>query len=232
MTWKINKLNLVCGIVALLGIAQFFHAVLNAMNFFPGGYSITTNFLSDLGCADAIKNQNDMTSALNFNRSIILLGSLLIPFFTVMPAVLERRVEMLRYTGILSALGLIGIGLMPYDLYYFLHHVALGIWIVPLLVFVVSLAISIDLGRFSSAMLLFFSLLVVLAIGGYAFAGDPSGHVIFQKLVVILAACWFCLVFVIVSISTVQSIVSTRLIAEKQARQYLEVIQRNHRRSR
>ena len=230
MAWRLNRINLVCGVVALVGIGQFLYAVVDAMNAFPGGYSIAENFLSDLGRTTTHNNQDNTASASIFNRSIIALGISLVPFFSVMPSVLDRRVWMIRSAGVLSATGLIGIGLTPYDLYFVEHHLALALWIIPLLVTVVAFAVSAELDRLASAILSLCTLLVVIAAGAYAFAGDLSGHVIFQKVLVVLATAWFCLVFLIVSMTTIRSITSTRLIAEKQARQYLKVIQRNHRR--
>jgi hypothetical membrane protein len=228
MTWEFHKTNLVFGLVAFLGIAQFLYSAPHAMSVYPGGYSVTENFLSDLGCRATHRHEDNSASALIFNRSIVVLGFSLIPFFTVMPAVLPRRGLTIRCSGLLSAIGLIGVGLTPYDQYFVEHHLALGLWIAPMLVMVVNFAAGADLGRTVSTSLTVCTSLVVLAAWAYAFAGDHRGHVIFQKALAIFAVFWFCLVFLIVSVSTVQSVSSRRLTIERQARQYLEVIQRNH----
>ena len=230
MAWELNRLNLVCGLLALVGIAHFFYAVVAAMSVFPGGYLNTENFLSDLGRSVTLNNQDNSASAAIFNRAAILLGSTLVLFFAVMPAVLEKRAWLVRGFGVMSALGLIGIGLTPYDLYFAEHMLALGLWMIPLLGTVIVFAVSVDLDHKGSAILLLCTLLVVFAAGAYVFASDFNGHVVFQKVLVVAAAVWFCLVLVLVSISTVQSIPSTRLLAEKQARQYLKMIQHGHRR--
>lgn len=230
MTLEVNKTQLIFGLVALLGIAQFLYLVPRAMSVYPGGYLISHNFLSDLGCTVTSSGRDNSASATIFNRSIILLGILLIPFFTALPTVLENPHWIIRCAGVLSALGLIGVGSTPYDRYFVEHFVALGLWIFPMLVMVVTFAVSAETDRITSLALLFCTFLVLLAAGAYAFAGYHSGHVIFQKILAILSIFWFCLVFVIVSVSTIQSIPSTRLIAERQARKYLNIIQRDHRR--
>jgi hypothetical protein len=230
MTWTFNKVNLVCGLIALLGIAQFIYAVPQAMSVYPGGYSIAHNFLSDLGCTVTSSYLDNSASASIFNRSIIVLGFSLIPFFVVLPTVLGDAHWIIRCSGVLSAMGLIGIGSTPYDRYFVEHFVALGLWITPMLIVVVTFAFSIELGGIASLSLSVCTFLVVSAAGAYALAGSHSGHVIFQKALAILSMFWFFLVFVIVSVSTIQSIPSTRQIAERQAREYLNIIKSNHRR--
>ena len=121
-------------------IAQFLYAVPQAMSVYPGGYSITHNFLSDLGCAFTSSQSDNSASASIFNRSIIVLGFSLIPFFIVLPTELGKSRWVIRYSGVLSAMGLIGIGSTPYDQYFVEHFVALGLWIVPMLFVVVVLA--------------------------------------------------------------------------------------------
>ena len=230
MTWQFNRANIVLGIVALLGIAQFACSVVRAVNNYAGDYSITENFLSDLGCTQTMAGADNSASSLVFNRSIIGLGISLIPFFAAMPTVLETGRSLLRFSGVLSAVGLIGIGLTPYDLHFVEHHVALGLWIGPMILMVVAFFTVAKLEGAASVALSIGTSLVVLAACAYAFAGDHDGHVIFQKVVVILAVVWFCLVFVSVSVSTVRAISSRRQVVEEQARHYLKIIQRNHRR--
>ncbi len=232
MTWQCNRANsnLVFGLLALLGILQFALSVYHAINIYPDGYSITNNFLSDLGRTATLKGADNAVCASIFDRSVVALGISLIPFFSVMPTVLQKGRSVLCVLGVLSAIGLIGIGLTPYDRYFVAHHVALGLWIGPMLLMVVTFFICAKLDGTSSAMLSIATLLVVLAVCGYAFSGSHSGHVVFQKVLAILAGFWFCLVFITVPVVTIQAISSRRLMVEKQATQYLKVIQRSPKR--
>ena len=70
MTWAFNKANLIFGLVALLGIAQFFYSVPHAMKVYPDGYAIKDNFLSDLGCTVTQTGKDNSASASIFNRSL------------------------------------------------------------------------------------------------------------------------------------------------------------------
>ena len=147
--------------------------------------------------------------------------------FAVMPAVLQEGRSVLCVSGVLSAIGLIGIGLTPCDRYFVAHHAALGLWIGPMVLMIAAFSAYAKLTGISSAMLSIVTILVTLAVCAYAFAGSHNGHVVFQKILAILAACWFSLVFITVSMSTVQSISSRRLMVERQATQYLKALQRS-----
>jgi hypothetical protein len=74
------------------------------------------------------------------------------------------------------------------------------------------------------------TLLLVLAIGAYALVDHHDGHVVFQKVVALLAVVWFCLVFASVSVSTIRLVSKRRRIVEQQSLRYLEVMKRNPRR--
>ena len=222
MTWELHKTNFCCGIVALAGITQFVCAVVRAIHTMDG-YSITENFLSDLG-------RTHSSSASLFNGSAVILGISLVPFFTAMPDVLERGQTVVRLSGVLSSLGLVGIGLTPYDKYFVAHHVALALWIGPMCMLVLSFFTIASSGGRTNVALAVGTLLVLLSVGAYAFAGSHGGHVILQKVLAILAVVWFCLVFISVTVTTMGSFPARRIIAERQARQYLQVIRRNHRR--
>ena len=228
MPWQFNRANLLFGLVAWLGILQFAVSVYHAMTIYPDGYSITGNFLSDLGRMETHNGNDNSVCASLFDRSVIVLGISLIPFFAVMPSVLQQGRSVLRVSGVLSAIGLIGIGLTPYDRYFFAHHVALGLWIGPMLVTVVTFFVCAKQDGMSSLMLSTATFFVVLAVIAYAFAGSHDAHVVFQKVLAVLAGCWFILIFITVSVSTIRTISSRRLFVEQQARQYLKVLQRRH----
>ena len=230
MSWQFNKTNLVCGVVALCGIAQFVYALVHAVRAFPGGYQVTEHFLSDLGRTVTANGQDNAVSAALFNHSVIWLGLLLIPFFAAMPSVLENGRFLVRVSGVLSACGLIGIGLTPYDVHLAAHTIALGCWIAPMLVAVVAFFASAELsGKLRTALFLG-TTAVVLSVCAFTLSESHRSHVVCQKILAVLAAIWLLLVFVSVSVSTIQSFTSRRLIAEEQARQYIKAIERRHRR--
>ncbi len=224
MQRQLHKPILFCGLVAIVGIIQFGVAVGGAMNASAQEYRMTSQFLSDLGRSD------NPASAPIFNRGVIFLGLTLIPFFLVMPRVLHRLRTTLRVAGVMSACGLIGIGLTPYDRYFAAHQVFLVLWIAPMLLLMVLFFINAVLDGFATRWLTISTLLTVFAVCGYALIGIHQGHVVFQKLVAVLAVGWFALVFLSVLVTTVGSITSRREIVEHQAAKYLRSIERNHRR--
>ncbi len=232
MTWGINRLNMLSGVLALLGLVQFFYCVVAAMHRFPGGYVLHEHFLSDLGVTQTADGQDNSASAALFNRSIIGLGVSLLPFFCLMPSVLSRNAALVRASGVLSALGLIGIGATPYDRFLVEHFSALAVWLASLLVMAVSFTLSADLDRFGSTLLAGCTTGLAAAAGAYVFAGERTGYVIFQKTLVVVAVPWLCFVFVIVSFTTIRSLTTTRMIAEQQARDYLDAISKGYRRPR
>ncbi|MBN2291889.1 MAG: hypothetical protein JXM70_05655 [Pirellulales bacterium] len=230
MKLQFNRINTVFGLVALLGIFQFWRSICWAIANYPGGYSLTNNFLSDLGRLTTLSGMDNSQCASVFSRSVVILAVSLIPFFAVMPGVFDSGRWILRVSGILSAIGLIGIGLTPYDRYFFAHHVALGLWIIPMLVTVVTFFVCAQSSGAASRVLSIGTLLVVLAICGYAFAGEHTAYVVFQKALAVIAVVWLCVVFATVSVSTVYAVTSRRLLAEKQARKYIQRIQKGYRR--
>lgn len=231
----IQRTNLLLGLLALAGIAQFLFCVIAAIGNYPGGYSLTEQFLSDLGCAQTRSHFDNAVSAAYFNGSIVLLGLLLIPFFSVMPSVLEEGQQIVRFAGLFSACGLIGLGLTPYDQQLAGHLASLGLWLAATLVLVVMIfyLVGSRLNGFSRTVLTAATLAVIFAACGYVFIGTPTGHVLFQKVVVVVVALWFCLLLLVVSVATADAVLPRKLLVEQQARDYLEhIATHSHRRMR
>lgn len=87
------------GIIFFVSIAQFILAMLLAEMLYPG-YSVSNNYISDLGVG---------STAYIFNTSIIILGLLLI-----VAAILSRKMSMaFAVLMILSGIGAMGVGLFP-----------------------------------------------------------------------------------------------------------------------
>ena len=120
--------------ISLLGIAQFIAATAVSMARFPDGYSFSENFLSDLGRAS-------IASSSMFNGSLVVLGLSLLPLFGMVTVLDPRRSVSAQATtvlGVVSALGIVGLGLTPIDRQFISHHVALAAWLFPMLYMTVS----------------------------------------------------------------------------------------------
>jgi hypothetical protein len=231
--------HILTGLIAWGGIIQFGLAVYAAIEAYPGGeYSLRDQFLSDLGCTATDGGHDNSASAALFNRAAIWLGVSLLPFFVVLPkTVLEnglgRDVSIAAAVafgagGCLSACGLIGIGLTPYDRYLVTHNAALGLWLLPMLGMSVAwLGMSMDSGKASPWLVMATMFLVVMAM---LFVG-AGGNTLFQKVVICAAVVWFALLFLQVASATVTVIVSSRARqAERQAVRYMAQLQRGLRR--
>ena len=138
--FSFSRLHLLVSLVACAGILQFLASLFLAVNLYAGGtgmqpeskgYSWTGNFSATGGAHGPGQAQTTPSPARMFNRSVLLLGSSLLPFFAVLPSVLERNRAAIWLAGTLSACGLVGIGLTPYDRHFVAHHIALGAWVGP-----------------------------------------------------------------------------------------------------
>jgi hypothetical membrane protein len=229
-----SRTHLIVSLVAFLGIVQFLVAVAIAIQHYPAdfgrGYSIFDNYLSDLGRSRTFWGQDNSVSAALFNRSAVILGASLLPFFVILPTTIGALRKAVWVSGILSALGLIGIGLTPYDLHFTAHMTALGLWIGPMVVLVVCHLIASGLDDEISLARKACALALVLALVTYALLGTQREGIIVQKLTVGVAMLWFLMIGVRVG-GTVVRIVSTRNPAiEQQARRYMETLRYGHRR--
>lgn len=184
----------------------------------------------------ATRSHADNTiSADYFNHSIIVLGVLLTPFFLVMPTILEEGQQVVRVAGVLSTFGLIGLGLTPYDVQLVSHLVSLGLWLSSTLVLVVMMfyLVGSRLNGFSRGVMTVATIAVLFAATGYILIETPTGQVLFQKLVVVVVAGWFCLLLPVVSLTTIDAVLPYKLLVEQQARDYLKHIStHSHRRMR
>lgn len=224
MQTRVHRRNLVYGLIAAAGLCQFVVAVAIAIVNYPETYSLSRNFLSDLGCRVTPEGSDNRVSSVVFNRSIICLGASLLPFFIVMPSSLAELRRTMQALGAFSAAGLVGIGATPYDQYCDAHLVALGIWLGPLALTVPAyLFVTLRSGEASllvcagGATLLGMSALYVLV-------GGSNVVMAVQKLVVASAICWFLLVFAGVSVETYRAISTRQEIADRQARKYLAMM--------
>ena len=235
-------------LIGLIGLAQFVFSTSMAMQAYAGGnivepaeigYDWNRNWLSDLGRSTAFSGKPNHVSARYFNTSVILLGASLACFFAIMGRSVEELDALafvVQASGLVSSAGLILIGLTPVDLYYNPHLGGLAIWIVPIPVMAIAFAVQSFktpgvMGMISGSLASIAAIIVVVAVAMYAMAGSPTGYVVMQKVVVIIAIFWFFLVSLRVALSAIETIAMTsqeRLA--QQANSYATQLKKGYRR--
>ncbi len=216
---------MIVSLAALVGLAQFLVAITYAIAYYPSGYSFFGNFLSDLG-----SSASPGVSRL-FNRSIVLLGLSLLPFFTLVPSTVDssgRTSWVFGIGGAVSAAGLIGIGLTPYDVYTTAHNVALAMWLGPMFVLAIlylTLAFSSDN---ASPGLIACTASLILAVLVYGAAGFHSAYVTMQKVTVLLSILWFIVLATRVMLTSVTQISTRRQQIEHLADLYVKRLERGN----
>jgi len=218
-------MHLIVSLLAFLGVLQFVGAVVIAIHCYSGGYSVFDNFISDLGCFRTPMGGDNSISAAVFNLSAIILGASLIPFFWILPSTISKLQKTVWLSGTLSALGLIGIGLTPYDLFFAVHILALGLWIVPMFVLLIThLLATVEEGQSSRARTAW-TILLLVAILLYVSAGTHSAYVVTQKLTAVVAIIWFSLIGTSIGTTVVQVVSPRRQMIEQAAEKYTKVLQ-------
>jgi len=99
------------------------------------GYSFWQNYFSDLGRTASWSGHGNPVASIPFNVSIGLLGLSQIPCFLCWNMLAPGSMKLLRAStvlGVLSALGIVGVGLTPVDTLPVGHTVAVSIWLVAL----------------------------------------------------------------------------------------------------
>jgi hypothetical membrane protein len=227
---RISRIHLIASVAAFLGVVQFVGGVVMAIRCYPTsgtdrGYSAFDNFISDLGRARTKTGTDNSASAAIFNRSVIILGAVLLPFFAIVPTTITKLRRTVWRSGTLSALGLIGIGLTPYDKYVVAHNIALGLWIGPMFILLVTHLVASSLDQQSSPARTVWTLLLAAAILAYALAGTHGGYVLMQKVTAVFAIIWFLLIGASVGTTVIRFASGRRQIIEWEAEKYLEVLQ-------
>jgi hypothetical membrane protein len=236
MPITVHRTNFLFGLLACIGIAQFLGATHVAIRSYPAsadgtesGYELTGHFLSDLGSTKTTDGLPNSNSAILFNSSVMGLGISLAPFLCVLASHCGRLAWLAGGCGALSSVGLVGIGLTPYDVYFTAHHIALGLWLGPMLVCMVLYFTSAAFREEASVSLWCATSLVVIAALGYASIGSRDGYVVMQKLLSVMSIVWFLLVFASVSFATWQSIPLRKTLVDRQAEQFVGVLRHGYR---
>jgi hypothetical membrane protein len=227
--WQFGDRSTLCGFIAALGILQFLGAVIYTARVYPGGYEITEYFLSDLGRMRTPAGLDNSFCARVFNWSVILLGISLLPSFAVMAAWPVEGQLVPGISGLVSCLGLMGIGATPYDVHLSEHLLALAVWFFSTLLLVISFFRAADLSRWASILLGVVTSCIVAAAWKYGAAQQHSDRVVYQKILVATCVGWFVYVLFIICISKVRSLPSHRERQERLAAAYLSKLEREHR---
>jgi hypothetical protein len=190
-TQSLDLRNLAWALIALLGLVQFLGTLYVAAANYPEPYIWHRHFISDLGRTKTAGGFDNQDNSTRFATSSLVLGAAMLPFLLVFPAAFENGRGFLRTLALMTVLGLIGIGQTPYDKHFILHHAALVLWIIPMVILAIALPVLVakeggaPLPLFIlSGALLAFTLL-------YASIGSHSGYVVLQKIVIVISLAWF-----------------------------------------
>lgn len=231
-------------VLAIFGIAQFLVAMPTAMRHYAGGtltsrtsvgYSWSQNWLSDLGRVSAWSGKDNAVARKYFSSSVILLGCTLAFFFVAT----LRAAEVFSFSavvtssaGLLSSLGLVGIGLTPFDVMHELHIFCLLMWILPMLGAAATVSYqAIRAGGVIATTIPVASLVLLLGVLAYGFSTASTHVMAMQKLAVLLSIAWLILLIGRVGLAAVyivSAVQSRSRIANMQASKYMNRIQRGH----
>lgn len=172
--------------IAMLGLVQFLACTAYSIATFPEGYSFSNNYLSDLG-------RKSVENSAIFNGSMMLLGICLIPLFGMITAMDTRQSISAKLTtafGIVSALGIVGMGMTPIDRQYISHHIALAIWLFPMLYLTISFFYVVARSPHVGIWFLSGSLLMVVGMIVVLLNTQLSTYELLQKAIVICGLIW------------------------------------------
>jgi hypothetical protein len=118
--------------VCLATAAQFVVGVLLAVWSYPGQYSFTRQFLSELGCSTAQAGQTISLHAWIFNLSLAMFGAGLAFFFASLTlATKDGKTELpvMGICGTLASVSLVLVAAIPMDVHEGLHLLAMFSWL-------------------------------------------------------------------------------------------------------
>jgi hypothetical membrane protein len=172
--------------LAIIGVLHFLGSTAVAMAHFPEGYSFEVNFLSDLG-------RSSMKYSDWYNFTLILLGVSLYPLFLTLILVDPRdslSMKLAAGFGMLSATGLIGLGMTPIDKFFVLHYLALGVWLFPMFYTVITFYYGAARSSLAGVGFIALSLLMVVTMLIVLLRTEVSSFQILQKIIVVCGIVW------------------------------------------
>ena len=185
-------------IITIVGGFQFILLTFIAMIFYPGGYSFTGDYFSNLGTTVNVKtgSPNDISRIL-FLIACVVVGVSLIPFWVVLTTLFKSK---LTYhisifgssIGVASALFLMGVGIFTEDTQYSLHSTSARMFFILIMIAILTYSFVILLNSeypnsYSFGGIVFsISSIVVL----YIFRYSVLISVIMQKIIVYGFCLW------------------------------------------
>ncbi|MGI9517996.1 MAG: hypothetical protein ACR2NP_13165, partial [Pirellulaceae bacterium] len=145
---------------------------------------------------------------------------------------IDRLGVFISVSGVLSSLGIIGVGLTPYDQFFDLHNIALATWMGPMMLAIIALWMGRWAEERRTFLLSMITIAVIAACVLYVLGLFREGHRIFQKGLVACAMIWFVYVIGMLSFSIVITVSPRKLLAEEQAAEYMQDLDRGHRKFR
>ena len=197
------------GIIGAVGCLQFLIFSTIAMFNYSGGtswnksaegYTFWHNVMSDLGRTVSYSGISNTISSTIFNNSLIFFGiSIIIIYLSMGKRLLltDKFIFFITIFGIISGIGIIGVGLTPDDILSDEHMIAVWIWILSLSTVLILIIISKIINHsYDSLFYLSFVLLfaVCIHIGqGLLEMWSPIVATT-QKIVVYLNVSWYLLI--------------------------------------
>lgn len=172
---------------AIQGVVIFLVGTAAAI-FEHNGYSISRDYLSNLG-------RQSFEFSHYFNYTLTWLGFSLIPMFLMIWITDPRQSFSAKLTailGIVSAAGLIGLGMSPVDRYYITHHVWLAIWIFPMFYMTVSFFYVAARSPYVGVGFVGASLVMVVGMITYLSMVELTTYELLQKAIVVCGLIWLC----------------------------------------
>ena len=184
---------------SILGVIQFLICTGISMSRYPDGYSFSANSLSDLG-------RNAYEHHAIFNGSLIILGLALTPLFIMMWVTDPRRSFSIRVTavfGVISTLGLIGVGLSPVDRDFVMHFSSLALWLFPMLYMSISFFTAASRSPYVGIGFLAAGLIMVVVTIAVLLNTELSTLELLQKSVVVCGLVWLAFIIAFITQSGV-----------------------------
>ena len=116
----------------LISLAQFLVGFVVAIALYPGEYRMSTNYISELGCA----GRNGAIHAWIFNLSLAIFAVCVCYYFSsIVRATTEGPIELLVISGcgFLSSISVLFIAALPWNVFPHLHNIAMCFWLIWLL---------------------------------------------------------------------------------------------------
>ena len=198
---------------ALVGVLQFVACVAIVYAQRTDDFTFSSNFLSDLGITK-------YPLSWLYSGSLAMLGLTQIPLFASLTFLDPRKSMSMRSTsvfGVLASLGLVFLGLTPFDTMYFLHHVSLALWLFPMFYCWVAFFFAASRSPYVGIGFLSTSLAMVILLMFVLLRSDVDGFELMQKCVIVCGFVWLVFVFGFVCQSAIQILRDLRAANERQS---------------